>query len=574
MQGMSRAGATWILFLLIDMISLAILLDVYALEAYHPGKWGVIAASMTLFVTQLWLSASLVAYIIRYLRLRVHPELKQTRVYYTAVSAPYFDPSLGVLMQFAPKSGGASIEVQINPSWASLLPSSLKVNGGDASNETPIVGKFYSSVLPGNEPPSLVAIKSGPQTIGFGCRTKIDGEDCLMTANHVWHSSMRPTALAKAGRQVEVSEWEVPYSSDHKMLDFAVVRVPPEVWSKLGVKSARLVCPSDRDTITCFGGASSDELLSGTGVCSPSEFTWKLTHSCPTAAGWSGAPLYCSRGVIGMHTGFEEIGALNRGVNTFYLANYLLQSQETLPPELSMIEIRFEDVETRSYEFLDAEIKGIGRVKLGKREFAWAPKSGKYWADEDDDELPPAPKLVGGKLVWENSQETVAVPLNCQRAAEPRPLPPSLNLQATTLKKESLPQKEACPSDLLANRLAGLESCVERILQMMCEKPSPASPSLPTSPGPSAVPKPSFTPCYFKQESLIPPGAQGILSELVKHSSRDTQLPGPSRASEAKPGPSTQSLKKSARRRNRAKSTKKQVQGSLSPGSPPPTETS
>nr|YP_007688807.1 putative VPg protein [Soybean yellow common mosaic virus]YP_007688812.1 putative VPg protein [Soybean yellow common mosaic virus] len=77
----------------------------------------------------------------------------------------------------------------------------------------------------------------------------------------------------------------------------------------------------------------------------------------------------------------------------------------TLPPELSVIEIPFEDVETRSYEFLEVEIVGRGKAKLGKREFAWIPESGKYWADQDEDELPPPPKMQGGKLVWADAQE-------------------------------------------------------------------------------------------------------------------------------------------------------------------------
>lgn len=553
------------------MVSLAILLDILR-GAYQPGSIVPMVALMTPLATLLSWSASLVIYLYRYATTRLLPEDKVLRTYYTAQSAPYFDPALGVMMQFAPSHGGPSIEVQLNPSWISLLGSSPAVNRDDASNESAVLGRFYSNVKTGDEPASLVTVKSGSQVIGFGCRTKIDGDDCLLTACHVWNN--RPTALAKAGKQVEVSDWEVPVSSDHKMLDFVVVKVPTHVWSKLGVKATQLVCPSDKDTITCYGGSSSDCLLSGVGTCSRSEFSWKLTHSSPTAAGWSGTPLYSSRGVVGMHVGFEDIGKLNRAVNMFYVANYLLRSQETLPPELSVIEIPFDDVETRSYEFLEVEIKGRGRAKLGKREFAWIPASGKYWADEADDAIPPPPKVVDGKLVWLDAQETFVEPLNCQRAAGAKPLPPSLNLRATTSAKVSTPQKEECPFDLLGSRLASLESCVEKILQMKSlELCQPFQSSLIT-PGPSEVPRPSFTPCYSKQESLILPESQPILKELVKTSLSATQPPNPVAASVEKPGPSTQSTKKSARRRNRRKSTKKPAQGSPSPVSPPPTKTS
>nr|QZA75399.1 polyprotein P2ab [Southern bean mosaic virus] len=452
------------LITLANVICAAILYDI-RMGGYQPGSLVPIVAWMTPFVTLLWLSASFVTYLYRYARTRLLPEEKVARVYYTAQSAPYFDPALGVMMQFAPSHGGASIEVQVNPSWISLLGGSLKINGDEASNESAVLGSFYSSVKPGDEPASLVAIKSGPQTIGFGCRTKIDGDDCLFTANHVWNNSMRPTALAKAGKQVAIEDWDTPLSCDHKMLDFVVVRVPKHVWSKLGVKATQLVCPSDKDAVTCYGGSSSDSLLSGTGVCSKVDFSWKLTHSCPTAAGWSGTPIYSSRGVVGMHVGFEDIGKLNRGVNAFYVSNYLLRSQETLPPELSVIEIPFEDVETRSYEFIEVEIKGRGKAKLGKREFAWIPESGKYWADDDDDSLPPPPKVVDGKMVWTSAQETVAEPLNLPEGGRVKALAALSQLAGYNFK-----EGEAASTRGMPLRFVGQSACKFREL---CRKDTP-----------------------------------------------------------------------------------------------------
>nr|NP_736598.1 VPg [Southern cowpea mosaic virus]YP_007697628.1 putative VPg protein [Southern cowpea mosaic virus] len=77
----------------------------------------------------------------------------------------------------------------------------------------------------------------------------------------------------------------------------------------------------------------------------------------------------------------------------------------TLPPELGYREISLEDVGLRSFEFLEVEIENRGKVKLGKREFAWVPK-GKAWADMlDDDDLPLPPKMVNGNLVWADAQE-------------------------------------------------------------------------------------------------------------------------------------------------------------------------
>nr|APP90904.1 RdRp polyprotein [Soybean yellow common mosaic virus] len=464
---MRHPGLFTYTLLVVNMASFAILLDSFMMGAYESDHVVPAVALMTLCATVLWLSLSLVSFLYGYVRVQLIPEVKRDRIYYVAQSAPYFDPTLGVMMKFAPSHGGPSIEAQVNPSWISLLDRSLKINGDEQSNESAILGSFYSAVKPGDEPASLVAIKSGAHTIGFGCRTKIDGGDVLLTANHVWNSAAKPDALAKSGKQVVIEDWEVPVSSDHQMLDFVAVRVPSCVWSKLGVKSTPLVCPSAKDVVTCYGGPTSDELLSSVGHCSPTEFAWKVTHNCPTAAGWSGTPLYSSRGVVGMHTGFENIGKMNRGVNMFYVANYLLRSQETLPPELSIIEIPFEDVETRSYEFLEVEIVGRGKAKLGKREFAWIPESGKYWADQDEDELPPPPKVRDGKLVWADAQETLPwleEPLNLPAGGRVATLADLYEIAGYNFTKGGVASSGGMPL-----RFVGQSSCQFREL---CRKPT------------------------------------------------------------------------------------------------------
>nr|AAA66950.1 p96 protein [Southern bean mosaic virus] len=386
----------------------------------------------------------------------------------------------------------------------------------------------------------------------------------LFTGHHVWNNSMAaPTALAKAGKQVaDSTDWQTPLSCDHRCL-ICSGACAKTVWSKLGVKATQLVCPSDKDAVTCYGGSSSDNLLSGTGVCSKVDFSSKLTHSCPTAA-WSewNTDLLC-RGVVGMHVGFEDIGKLNRGVNAFYVSNYLLRSQETLPPELSVIEIPFEDVETRSYEFIEVEIKGRGKAKLGKREFAWIPESGKYWADDDDDSLPPPPKVVDGKMVWSSAQETVADALNYQRAAGSRPLPPFSTCRLRLQRRRSSLYKRN------ALRFVGQSACkfrvCRKILQMKSLELLGSSQNCQTSPGPSEAPKQSFTPCYAKQESLIPLESQGILKELVKTSLKAaTPPPNPVTVSVEKLVLRQQSTRSLQEERNRRKSTRKS-----SPGVPP-----
>nr|UHS71727.1 MAG: polyprotein P2ab [Sobemovirus sp.] len=394
-----------LLLIIMLLANLCILYDHLVLDVEYP-RFLLLLALTTLCAIPLWLIGWCVMYLVKYLMVRVTSETVVEKTHYVAVAPPYFDPVLGVAIRCAPAKGGDTIELQLEPAWANLFPSFPNLNQGKATEETGIVGSLYCPVKAGGEPSSVVMLKSNGVSIGMGCRLKTAEGEFLSTAMHVWQNPSKVTHMAKNGKEVEVKDWEPTLGCESPELDFALIPVPSQVWAKLGVKAATLAPPSTNQVVTAYGGPSSTGLYSGVGTLKTNEFSWKLTHTAPTAKAWSGTPLYSSRGVVGMHTGYEQVCVENRAVNLYYIVNCLCRKQETELPDLHVQEISLEDVETRSYEFLEVDIIGRGKAKIGKREFAWIPRSGKYWADEEEDSLPPVPKLEDGKVRWFDSNET------------------------------------------------------------------------------------------------------------------------------------------------------------------------
>lgn len=449
-------------------------------------------------------------------------------------------------------------ELCINPMWAHLLPSP-KID--QEKKETSIVGCAYSKVKPGGEPASLVTIKSGTNVIGMGARIKHSGKDYLLTANHVWNGPRTPTSLVKSGKAVDASNWECVNHSNNDMLDFALIIVPQQVWAALGVKSSTVKPLTSRTTISTYGGSSSTELLSGFGQANPSDWAWKTIHQSPTAPGWSGTPLYDRDVVVGLHLGFEEIGTANRACNIAYVLNCLLNKNETLPPDLSVLEIDDEDVALRSYNFEYADVYPMGRFKLGKREYARPVLLNTPWADAEDDMDFDNDEWYSKFKDAKNEASWMDEPLNCQRAEVGKHSPPSLKLQLTsspTLTQSALVE---CTSTRLENRIVSLERCLEKILMKLSSEPVLLSPSSKNTDGQNEVPKPSFSHSAYKQESIGRQDVPAICKMPVKGFVKDTPDLKSCDASGRTIGQSNQFGRKQRRKRNQAKSTLKQAPG-------------
>lgn len=507
-------------------------------------------------VIALWLTVVSGMYAWRWSRVKVVDEIIDDRIIWRASSDPYVDPQHGILIKFTNPKNGEVAETLLNPSWIHLLAGHSTPTVNQEKNETYIPGKSFGKVKAGSEPASLVAIKCDGNIIGFGTRVVFEQVDYLLTAHHVWNRFPGPSSLAKGGKQVDVDGWVEMFSSSNPSLDFSLIKVPSVVWAKLGVKAASIAPLNVVEPVAVYGGSNSSEVLAGFGDARPLDtFRWKIVHTSPTTDGWSGTPLFSSRGVVGMHLGIDKVGQSNRAVNIGWVLTCLLRSTETAPPELSMLEIDYEDVELRTDEFEEVTIKGKGTALLGPREFAWKPKTGKYWADEEEEMDFSVPAF---------GNETVQ-PLNCQGAADKKVLPPSLNLRPMSSPLKTSLTERVCPSTGLENRIAGLEKSLERLQQTLLNKLQENSRSSMTSAGQSVVQTQSVNLCSTKPPVSKDPLSQETLRKLAKSSLSDIRAVNPSGALELQNGPSTTSSKKSSRRRNRKKSTGKQALGSPCP---------
>lgn len=570
---MSRLSARAIVSTLITLAAGSIVAD--AVSGIHGWTAPIVlVALMTLGGMTLWLLERFTWYAIGWIFISVRDEAVPDERMFELVGDPYWHPTGRVVCQARLENTLDFATVIINPKWMNLVHTSANLNRQDVSDETSILGKAYSNVSVGTEPPSMVCIKNPTgRVIGFGARVKMAGEDVLLTAYHSWCGDHTPAFLAKAGKEVDAHpiSWECVSGSNHKMLDFVCVRVPKQVWAALGVKQCKIASASPQQVVTVYGGSSSAKLQSGVGVVNSSEWEIKLIHTAPTSYGWSGTPLYSRHGIVGMHLGFEEIGTANRAVNLSYLSR-MLETTETLPPMLNFTRIDIEDVETRSYEFLTAEIFNLGEVKIGKREFAYVqPKfKSKAWADYDTDE-----EMDYEEAFFNATSETAwfvePEHLNCQGAVSGKPLPPSFQLQVMTGSIPSECSKKESESPLLADRIVSLERCLENVLVMLSLMQQNTSQSSQVSDGPKEDQKLNLTPCYSKQESSVLPLPPALLEMPAKDCARSTPEVESNPASKVQTGQSKRSSKRSRKQRRRAKSTKAPAPASPSTSSAQPT---
>ena len=518
------------------------------------------------FVISLWWIAQLAVYACRWWLVRLKPESVVSRRV-VPLGPVQFDPVYGLISIVHCPLTGQEIEVSVNPEFWRFLPSNPTVNREEKA-ESAIVGTAYSKVSLGTEPSSLVALKTNNKIVGFGCRIAHEGQTYLLTAAHVWKNPACVTALSKSGYEVAIdADWKAMVCED-PLLDFALVSVPPEIWSRLKVKAAKVGTPSKRVAVTLYGGQSTTELLSGFGSAEGvDESAWKMIHYAPTAPGWSGTPLYSKNGVVGIHLGYEQIGRANRAVNLPYILR-MISRNETDSPDSGIVQISLDEMLDRVEPFHEVVIDGFGKVALGVREYAvFKPKSGKYWADMEDDnmddyyaDLEQTFQDARNENAWDLEQ-----PLNCQGAAQARPAPPSLNLEVMTgLPKVSSPPVDKCSSSVMESRLVSLERLVESLLQRESSQLETYSQSLKSLTGQIEALQRSCNLLHSKQESSEPPKLPTTLIEPLKPSSSGTRVPEQNPASEQKIGAAKTSGKPSRRRRSRKKSTAKPPQASPS----------
>ncbi|UOF93180.1 polyprotein P2a [Cynosurus mottle virus] len=254
--------------------------------------------------------------------LGVTTEVRRPRDMATIQSPPRFDPLHGFVASALYQ--GAIIEVVMDVCTA--FSSSPKLDQG-LTPEMAMPNSPTNRVAPNSEPDSLVTLYRDGAVIGFGARIKTPrGEDLLLTAYHVWE--LEPEHMAKRGKCIPLRKCRLVYKSTSEMLDFAMVEVPSSYWTSVGVKSARLKKSGARTVVRAFGGQSSQDLFSTSGVATYGKTPLELVHTATTFPGWSGTPLYSKGNVVGLHFGSEKAKLKNRACNIAGLFEILPRNVE------------------------------------------------------------------------------------------------------------------------------------------------------------------------------------------------------------------------------------------------------
>lgn len=495
--------------------------------------------------------------LINYVRVELRPEPKEQE-FGTLVGPAHLDPVRGILSTCVYK--GEEFKVVIQPEWWNLVyPSALSQDR--VFKEGAIQGVPYSKVATGTEPKSLVVLYSGGSRAGMGARVSWEGEDLLLTASHVWNKLPEEFGMGKNGSIVEVRGANVYADAPNPQLDFALIRIPNKYWSRLAVSATALIPCRPQSIVKVYGGKT-DELVSSFGrVDRHPDLHVKLIHRASTAPGWSGSPLYDSKGFIqGLHTGGDVFGHTNEAVDVAELLA-CLSRKETVYSDIGLTLIDADEIPSRGYEFIDFEIRGEralkGKIKGGEVAVL-KPVKGRPWdeySDSDSDYGEPLPHLK------ESTKETLlpdSSHLNCQRAA-PLELPFQNLNESIGVSQNPSPQVE-CSSTELDARLVGLERAVSTILEELSLLRASSSPSSMNTDGRKEAPGPSSTPCSYKQVDSKEQKPQ----ETSNRPSKVWQPSIPRVEPKDVSGSTTSATRKSSRRRsrksqNQAKSTGKPV---------------
>lgn len=378
---------------------------------------------------------------------------------------PQFSPEKGVYADIL--VDGRTHHVVIQPNYWPYLPT-VKQEREEAS----VYSSPMSSIKPGEEPGSLVCIQDqAGHVVGMGARVHCGSDSLLLTSFHVVQNGKlndlylaKYSVASKEGLRVPIDrEWNVEYVSPTKDADIIAIRVPASVWSRLGVKAAKVGAVKGRLPVVAYGAESTQRVFSSTGFAYAREDSKKFagSHSCSTKRGWSGTPLYYKDLVVGVHRRWEVIGEENSFTT---LSPFHEQNESSEYEGDAWREVEGEEMEARD-EVDDIHVYGRGRFKISGAEYAWESaddalalnkrlrESGTSWADMVEAE----------EDMWDQRLETIQ-PLNCQEAVSACSPPYSTCLESSTVNPSFCEQTE-CPSLRSEDRLSNLEKLVEAQFQ-------------------------------------------------------------------------------------------------------------
>lgn len=141
--------------------------------------------------------------------------------------------------------------------------------------------------------------------VGHCARVQIGKKTCLLTAYHVLSYNRRADLMLNAnGKSIRFSDVRVTpvYFSSESDLDYIAMAVPDVIFSKLGMKQAKLA-----SHITYGSPVSINQIIDGqtcytVGLAQKADKPWMISYAATTVEGTSGAPILNVRGeIVGVH---------------------------------------------------------------------------------------------------------------------------------------------------------------------------------------------------------------------------------------------------------------------------------
>nr|WQB05952.1 P1 protein [Turnip yellows virus] len=275
------------------------------------------------------------------------------------------------------------------PIWIISIIFSLLKKSFSALRSTPkclyekAIDGFKSFTIPQSPPKSCVipiTHASGNHAGYASCVKLYNGENALMTATHVLRDCPNAVAVSAKGlkTRIPLAEFKTIARSDKG--DVTLLRGPPNWEGLLGCKAANVITAANlakcKASIYSF---ERDGWVSGYAEIVGSDGTdvMVLSH---TEGGHSGSPYFNGKTILGVHSGASATG------------NYNLMAPIPSIPGLTSPTYVFETTAPQGRVFAQediAEIEGLYAqvMKRVQQTEDFKSKTGKNWADEDDDDI-------------------------------------------------------------------------------------------------------------------------------------------------------------------------------------------
>nr|UHS71566.1 MAG: hypothetical protein 1 [Barnaviridae sp.] len=181
------------------------------------------------------------------------------------------------------------------------------------------MAQLNSVVLRPKKTNQVISFTSGGQTFGCGFRATLNGHCVLITARHVleYASNLEQVDLVGPNGTATLPR-NAPVYLDAPDMDVMAVELPMAVFSGIGAANLKLgKLPFVGHSINCSWVLDDKPGFASGVIREVVPHTLKFLHSATTFPGCSGAPIFASGKVVGVHTGSDETYNIATSLNAF-----------------------------------------------------------------------------------------------------------------------------------------------------------------------------------------------------------------------------------------------------------------